>query len=194
MRLKYYLRGLGLGVIFTALILMISFRIHGTSLSDEEIIKRAEKLGMVMPESQQSEDTEALQTLGGGSLNEDSENAEPASEGNTPEPDVPGQGEDTPDDNAQGNSNPEPANQNTANPETPDNGETTPQSVTITVTPGETCRQIAEDLMSHGLVGDAEDFRLYMFNNGYDELILQGSFELPYGASYEQIAAILTAR
>ena len=52
MKLKYYLRGLGLGVIFATLIMTISSVIHNNNLSDEEIIKRAQKLGMVMQESQ----------------------------------------------------------------------------------------------------------------------------------------------
>lgn len=49
MKLKYYLRGVGVGIILTTLILTISYRANGgAKLSDEEIIKRAEKLGMVM--------------------------------------------------------------------------------------------------------------------------------------------------
>lgn len=47
MKLKYYLRGLGLGIILTSLILVISRNING-GMSDKEIIKRAEALGMVM--------------------------------------------------------------------------------------------------------------------------------------------------
>ena len=46
MKLKYYLRGLGLGMIVTALILTIAGGGDG-SLSDEEIKRRAAKLGMV---------------------------------------------------------------------------------------------------------------------------------------------------
>ena len=49
MKLKYYLRGLGLGILFTTIVLTIAFH-NGQkeSLSDEEIIKRAGQLGMVM--------------------------------------------------------------------------------------------------------------------------------------------------
>lgn len=48
MKLKYYLRGVGTGIILTAVILSISY--HATSKSrftDTEIMKRAEELGMV---------------------------------------------------------------------------------------------------------------------------------------------------
>ncbi len=50
MKLKYYLRGLGIGIIITTIILMIGFSRKGSSLSDEEIIERASRLGMVMQE------------------------------------------------------------------------------------------------------------------------------------------------
>lgn len=52
MRFKYYLKGLGIGIIFATLIMTVSSVIHNNNLSDEEIIKRAEKLGMVMLESE----------------------------------------------------------------------------------------------------------------------------------------------
>ena len=57
MRLKYYLRGIGVGVIFATLLLSISFyfgrdNLHKKELTDEEIIAKAEELGMIMPEDQ----------------------------------------------------------------------------------------------------------------------------------------------
>lgn len=50
MRLKYYLSGLGVGIIVTALILMIINSI--TPLDDEAVIKRAKELGYVESTSQ----------------------------------------------------------------------------------------------------------------------------------------------
>lgn len=47
MKLKYYLRGLGTGIVVTALVLGISLSHGKGSMSDEEIIKRAKELGMV---------------------------------------------------------------------------------------------------------------------------------------------------
>ena len=46
-----YLRGLGIGIIVTAIILIIA-RNTGNKMSDKEIIKRAEELGMVMKETE----------------------------------------------------------------------------------------------------------------------------------------------
>lgn len=50
MRFKYYLRGAGIGVIVATLILSVAFLFHD-NISDEEVIRRAMKLGMVMQEN-----------------------------------------------------------------------------------------------------------------------------------------------
>lgn len=65
------------------------------------------------------------------------------------------------------------------------------ENVIVTVERGDVCRTIAEDLAEKGLVADAEEFRLYMDQNGYDSGIHVGEFEIPIGASYEEIAKIL---
>ena len=55
MKLKYYLRGLGVGILVTTVILMIAFARHPQKLTDEEIIARAEMLGMVMEDKEAGE-------------------------------------------------------------------------------------------------------------------------------------------
>lgn len=50
MRFKYYLRGAGIGVIVATLVLSIAFLFHD-NISDEEVIRRAMKLGMIMQEN-----------------------------------------------------------------------------------------------------------------------------------------------
>lgn len=49
MRFKYYLRGAGIGVILTTLIFTIAFAVYKPTLSDDEIMQKAEALGMEMP-------------------------------------------------------------------------------------------------------------------------------------------------
>ena len=53
MRFKYYLRGAGIGVILTTLIFTIAFAVYKPTLSDEEIMKKAEELGMEKIQRQQ---------------------------------------------------------------------------------------------------------------------------------------------
>ena len=48
MKKKYFVRGLGIGIIFGALIMLAAYLTSGKgSLSDEEVMKRAQELGMV---------------------------------------------------------------------------------------------------------------------------------------------------
>ena len=47
MKLKYYLRGMGIGIILTAIVMGFALGGRRGTLSDAEIIKRAKALGMV---------------------------------------------------------------------------------------------------------------------------------------------------
>ncbi len=63
MKLKYYLRGLGIGIIITTILLMIAFALHKPTMSDADIIARAKQLGMVMPEDEEPlQDTETTES------------------------------------------------------------------------------------------------------------------------------------
>ncbi len=50
MNLKYYLRGLGLGIVMTAIIMGIAAHGKEKSLTEEEIVERAKTLGMIEEE------------------------------------------------------------------------------------------------------------------------------------------------
>lgn len=60
MRLKSYLKGLGLGIFITVLILSLGSKKNGNDLSDDEIRERAAKLGMVSENSMLLADAQAL--------------------------------------------------------------------------------------------------------------------------------------
>ena len=73
MKLKYYLRGLGMGILFATIVMMV----HNNNLPPEEIIKQAKELGMIMPE-----DTEEKNGLWGDKDKEEIQ--EPSTEDSTP--------------------------------------------------------------------------------------------------------------
>lgn len=58
MRLKYFLRGLGIGIIVTTIILAISHN-AGRRMSDSEVIGRAKELGMAYTTAAQENSTES---------------------------------------------------------------------------------------------------------------------------------------
>ena len=46
MKLRFYMRGLGIGIIITALILGIHFRGQSNGMTDEQVIERAKSAGI----------------------------------------------------------------------------------------------------------------------------------------------------
>ena len=64
MNLKYYLRGLGIGVIVTAVIMLVLSKQNATTLTDEEIKQKAKALGMVEQEGTLSELSQTKATEG----------------------------------------------------------------------------------------------------------------------------------
>lgn len=201
MRLKYYLRGLGLGIIFAVFIMMVGYRNHGSSMSDSEIIEKAKALGMVETEDSSGmksdrktdnktdeksdkkidtsepdttiADTSAAEDTQTGTDNTDADNIAGTADVDTTAPSDVAATDSAASDAAQ-------PQQNT--------------TFTVTVGSGDTCRMIAERLQAAGIIDDAEKFRAYMGQKGVDQFIADGNHEIPYGASYDDIINILTQK
>lgn len=201
MRLKYYLRGLGLGIIFAVFIMMVGYHNHGSSMSDSEIIEKAKALGMVETEDSSGmksdkktnnktdeksdkkidtsepdttiADTSAAEDTQTGTDNTDADNIAGTADVDTTAPSDVAATDSAASDAAQ-------PQQNT--------------TFTVTVGSGDTCRMIAERLQAAGIIDDAEKFRAYMGQKGVDQFIADGNHEIPYGASYDDIINILTQK
>lgn len=192
MRLKYYLRGLGLGIIFAVIIMMIGFHGNKQSMSDTEIIEKAKTLGMVeaknisgtVADEYNSEKTDSSATNSDASSQKaETEQDSQMQDSQTAQEDT--QHEDTQQEAAQPAAD---AKQETVEPQ---DAVTT---YTISVTSQDTCRTIAEKLKALNLVDDAEQFRIYMGQKGADHFIADGEHVIPQGASYDDIITILTQK
>lgn len=192
MRLKYYLRGLGLGIIFAVIIMMIGFHGNKQSMSDTEIIEKAKTLGMVgaknisgtVADEYNSEKTDSSATNSDASSQKaETEQDSQMQDSQTAQEDT--QQEDTQQEAAQPAAD---AKQETVEPQ---DAVTT---YTISVTSQDTCRTIAEKLKALNLVDDAEQFRIYMGQKGADHFIADGEHVIPQGASYDDIITILTQK
>lgn len=192
MRLKYYLRGLGLGIIFAVIIMMIGFHGNKQSMSDTEIIEKAKTLGMVeaknisgtVADECNSEKTDSSATNSDASSQKaETEQDSQMQDSQTAQEDT--QQEDTQQEAAQPAAD---AKQETVEPQ---DAVTT---YTISVTSQDTCRTIAEKLKALNLVDDAEQFRIYMGQKGADHFIADGEHVIPQGASYDDIITILTQK
>lgn len=211
MKLKYYLRGLGIGILITTVILSLA-GIGRKNMTDEEVVKRAKELGMV--------ESTLLSDLPDQTKAEEVRPTEPG----TPEPEVSPEPETSlqPETSEQENSaepeaGPEPETsepevspeleESASTPETPVAPEETPvspedgnpdtpagETVTLVIGRGESSTTVSKNLKKAGIVEDAAAFDRFLCNNGYDKKIITGTYEIPYGASEEEIAKIITRK
>lgn len=206
MKLKYYLRGLGIGMIVTALILGISFsnRQDQTSqiMTDDQIRERAAELGMV----DSSELTlAALQNSAKqpaeGTPEETTQTQEQNNTEAVPETTVPAETQATaePETTQEPEATAEPEPEKTAAPETTAEPEVTEapqrtQTASITIQRGDDSGSVSRWLYEAGLVENAKAFDNYLCNNGYSRSINPGTYEIAPGTSEEEIAKIITGK
>lgn len=174
MKLKYYLRGLGIGILVTAAILTIVYHTKG-SMSDSQIMKRAAQLGMVMASTE--DDTLFAQTTqvdttiketGTISVEETTtvvETTEAVTEASTEKP-----------------------------TEAPTEVPTEPAAAeaVLTISPGMYSESVSAELVRLGIITNQKEFNSYLVNNGYAECIQTGDFKIKADMSYDEIARIIT--
>lgn len=174
MKLKYYLRGLGIGILVTAAILTIVYHTKG-SMSDSQIMKRAAQLGMVMASTE--DDTLFAQTTqvdttieetGTISVEETTtvvETTEAVTETSTEKP-----------------------------TEAPTEAPTEPAAAeaVLTISPGMYSESVSAELVRLGIITNQKEFNSYLVNNGYAECIQTGDFKIKADMSYDEIARIIT--
>lgn len=174
MRFKYYLRGIGIGITLATLLLTISFyfgrdNLVKSTLSDEEIIKQATALGMVMPESaedageaNEADATEAIES-------EEVVNVEEtiSADAAISDEQVPLAGNET------------------------EEADETITYVPFTVRGGESSEVISSHLKDAGLVDDADAFNKYLHTCKVDNLIQNGTFYVKQGSEYDDLVSIL---
>lgn len=203
MKLKYYLRGLGVGILVTTVILMITSAGKWRPLSDQEIMKRAEELGMVMAKEEEKTDALEPENMGGNgqSSEESGDQEKPRTPGKTgagtdaQPPTKPETGADT-----QPSTEPE-TGTDTQPPTNPQEGtgagaeeQMPPEEGTlipVEVIAGDVSNSVCEKLFAAGLITDVEDFNRYLSDVGKDGLLAVGTHQIPMGAAYEEIAEIL---
>ena len=194
MKFKYYLRGFGVGVIFATVVLMFAFALHdnkptGVVNSSGNAIKKENITTTKSKEEISKDTTEAVK--------ETTSEIETTLENITPETTI----------TTSEISTPEVSTEETSMPETPEIvEETTPdttvvntpastgETVTLVITSGMTSNRASDILQELGVVESGYDLNMFLYNNGYESKLRVGSFEIPKGASYQEIADIITRK
>ncbi len=200
MKLKYYLRGLGIGMMVTALILGISFSNRqgqaAQTMTDDQIRERAAELGMVdsgeltLAELQNSAKQPTENTPE--DVKETQETQTEVSPVTTTEPEITTQPEATkaPEATSEPEATEAPAITTVPDMAAPEQG----QIAGITINRGDDSGSVSRRLYEAGLVEDARAFDSYLCNNGYSRSINPGTYEIASGTSEEEIAKIITGK
>jgi hypothetical protein len=192
MKLKYYLRGIGLGIVVTAFIMSITNGMKNEKITDTQIIQRAIEFGMVTQEdydlvkqdlSQAKNHVTDLENQ----LNESQSNQQDDKE------------------NVSETSNEETQDNTADSADTSANNETTKvidiagstselTTVTFNITPGMSSEAVANLLEEKGIIADAKDFNDYIKNSENENNMQIGEYEVKTGDSYDTIMGKITGR
>ncbi len=192
MKLKYYLRGLGIGILVTAVIMGVTQGSRKETLSDREIRERAAALGMVEPGNSLA-DLEAAETPAATEIPEAIETpvaTEIPEAIETPAATETPEAAETPAATEAPAATPEVTARPTQKPAEEEEG----SSYTFEIQAGDSSYQVAYRLQQAGLVADARDFDNYLCSKGYDRKLKTGSYEIPETATEEEISEILCGR
>lgn len=255
MKLKYYLRGIGIGIILTAIVMGFALGGRKATMSDAEIIERAKALGMteggvltsVSSEENSANDTEDYSSSADGmdeaseeiseeideeliasgetsqelvseteeagseasegksdaeeiskseDITQDAQNSTEGSESEentTEQTDVKettakesdvkeSKTEDTTSNSSTGNTSSDQVSDNTASG----------TSKTVTIPGGNSSDSVSQILYNAGVIDDPYSFNRYLIDRGLDRVIRSGTKTFPAGATYEDVAGIIT--
>ena len=218
MRLKYFLRGVGIGILVTTIILTAT---HASErrMSDSEVIDRAIELGMSFSAShsgQQSGTEEAStdesstgQETSGDDVTDDLQHdGETETEMGSQSP-----SETVSESTSDGEASPGKESEAVTGMTTQAITETTETTTelttennnagsaagvmnnevtcTINITKGMSSRTVCDMLKQNGIIEDAADFDRYLIKTGYDDKIRVGEVEDNSGMTYEELTASL---
>jgi hypothetical protein len=186
--MRYYLRGLGVGILIAALMLILSHHFSSTEMTDLQIRERALQLGMVDPENMSLTQAVDAQESTGPVIDDTAEAADSpviddtAETVDSPETDEPADVVEEPE------PEPEPDTQPEEEPDdTPKEG-----TVTIVIKSGMGSESVARAVKDAGLVESADEFDTYLEKHGYSRKLRVGTYEVPYGATMEEMAILFT--
>ena len=192
MKFKYYLRGCGLGILVASIVLMVSFHSQNKTMDDTAVMERASELGMIMPETEIVSTEAESQLPESGTQSTDTDfSSNKNQKQNTKDSQNKNDGSSQKDQkDTQITSDDKTASGNNKDAESKKKEDKTEESeeITVEIKKGEVCRQLAEELEQIGMVEDAETFRKYMQQLGYDDRIRVGTYTLKRGMTAKEIA------
>lgn len=188
MKAKWFIRGMGTGIVLTALILCMAYR---SNRNDGSVIKEAKELGMVFPENEtgdisRPEKDQAEQLA----KDQEKEKKEQEQEKQKQEKQKPASGAAV-------------SQKNEKDQEAKDKLDKSSKDISqgskyqegkksFVVRSGLLSSSVAREMEEAGIIDDADAFDDYIEKNGYGKQLRSGKYKIPDGADYETIAKIIT--
>lgn len=199
MKLKYYLRGIGIGVFVTTIIFMVLISIHKNDFKQESTRQQETEAKTVA--QAETETAQAVQkntagdteTKAAGTEHTDTEKTAEKNKTGTAEKDKTGT-EATEKNKTGTEAEADVSSQNNAAEKNASGSGKTEEKVRFEIGGGEYSDVICQRLQKEGIIDDAEAFNKYLIQRDYDDLILPGVYDIPKGADYEEISALLTTK
>lgn len=198
MKLKYYLRGLGVGILFSTIILSIAFK-----ASSKE---KADKVN-----SNTESNTSGTEAANGDDGIKDLEDLLAPSAAPSIAPTVTPTEEDISDKETTDTSSEAPSVSPTETPLEEETEESNPieadqtddlkeqneeskDYIIVRIEEGMTSEEVASILYNYGIIEDKNDFNTYMKKNNYSRIINIGDFKIAKNATYEQITDLIVEK
>lgn len=178
MNVKWFLRGLGVGIVLTALLLCITYR---NTKGDTNIIQQAKNLGMIFPEEETAAPAATAEELAQQVQPDSSSGA--AVSGSV----VAGQGENESEADKKARKKLEQSNDDITSASNYQGGKKT-----FVVRSGLLSSSVAREMEAAGIIDSADAFDEFIEKNGYGRKVRSGTYKIPDGADYETIAKIIT--
>ena len=207
MKLKYYLRGLGIGIAVTALVLSVSGKQSTGEMTDEQVKARAAELGMVEEgllsdvledsaeaQSQTDEEDSTEETTSEEMTTEEVTTEENVTEETTTE-EVTLEETESEALTSEETATKIAASEEVLSEENIENkipAASESEQIEIVVNSGESSVSISKKLAIAGLIDNAAKYDAYLCKNGYDKKICTGTHIIEKGATEEEIAQIIT--
>lgn len=164
MKIKYFLRGLGTGILSATILL---FCVYSYKMSDSKIIEKARELGMEYTKEKEVEteyvkDTNEIKDMSDSTKENESKKKEETTTLSQPE-----------------------STSKSSQPTSSSN------LIDVSISSGMNSERVSDALEAAGVINNAEDFNQYLIENDMGRYIKSGEYRLRSGMSYAEIADIL---
>lgn len=215
MKLNYYLRGLGTGILAATLFFGVAGNGNEQVMTDSEILARAEQINkenaVLSGPGRENETIQQEETLTAPAEEEElgmqdqtgqEETSDPAQDVENEDQELEETGTQKAADDAlagqqAGTDQPQNGQQPDTEESTQDNstdGADQTEMIVITINSGDSSETVSKKVEQAGLVASAEEYNRFLCANGYDKKLNVGKHEIPAGADETEIAKRLIGK